>query len=96
MLRMTSLHLTCRVGSLKVQSVVLKYFFYVNDMSNSVDCNLLLYGEDFCLVLTGPDVKKIEANLNRNFNSLCDWFLKNKLSIHFGEEKAKSISRKKS
>ena len=43
-------------------------------------------------------VKTIESNLNRNFNSLCDWFVENKLSIHFGEEKTKSIifgSRKK-
>ena len=33
-----------------------------------------------------------------NFNSICDWFVENKLSIHFGEEKTKSIvfgSRKK-
>ena len=29
--------------------------------------------------------------MNRNFNSLCDWFVENKLSIHFGEDKTKSI-----
>ena len=44
-----------------------------------------------CLVFTGPDLKTIEANLNRNFNYLCDGFLDNKLSIHFGEDKTKSI-----
>ena len=60
-------------------------------MSNSVDCDLLLYADDSCLVFTGTDVKTIEANLNRNFNSLCDWFVENKLSIHFGEDKTKSI-----
>ena len=59
-------------------------------MSNSVDCDLLLYADDSCLVFTSPDVKTTEANLNRNFNSLCDWFVENKLSIHFGKEK-KSI-----
>ena len=67
-------------------------------MSNSVDCDLLLYADDSCLVFTSPDVKTIEANLNINFNSLCDWFVENKLSIHFGEDKTKSIifgSRKK-
>ena len=29
--------------------------------------------------------------MNRNFESLCDWFVENKLSIHFGEDKTKSI-----
>ena len=67
-------------------------------MSNSVDCDLLIYADDSCLVFTGPDKQK-EANLNKNLNSLCDWFVENKLSIHFGEDKTKSIvfgSRKNS
>ena len=59
-------------------------------MSNSVDCDLLLYADDSCLVFTGPNLKSIEANLNKNFNSLCDRFIENKLSIHFGEDKTKS------
>ena len=29
--------------------------------------------------------------MNRNFNTLCDWFLENRLSIHFGEDKTKCI-----
>ena len=33
----------------------------------------------------------MEINLNRNFNTLCDWFLENRLSIHFGEDKTKCI-----
>ena len=60
-------------------------------MSNSVDCDLLLYADDSFLVFTGPDLKAIEANLNKNFNCLCDWFVEYKLSIHFGEDKTKSI-----
>ena len=32
-----------------------------------------------------------ESNLNKNFNSLCDWFVENKLSIHFGDDKTKTI-----
>ena len=39
----------------------------------------------------GKDTKTIEEQLNRDFNSLCEWFIDNKLSIHFGEEKRKSI-----
>ena len=29
--------------------------------------------------------------MNLNFSSLCDWFIDNKLSIHLGEDKTKSI-----
>ena len=60
-------------------------------MSQAVDCGLYLYADDSCLVYTGKDIKDIEANLNKNFNRLCDWFVENKLSIHFGKDKTKSI-----
>ena len=30
-------------------------------------------------------------NLNKNFSNICDWFVDNKLSIHFGEDKTKCI-----
>ena len=60
-------------------------------MPQSVDCVLLLYADDTCLGFTDINVKTIEDNLNRNFNSLCDWFVENKVSIHFGEDKTKSI-----
>ena len=36
-------------------------------------------------------MKEIERNLNKNFPNVCDWFVDNKLSIHFGEDKTKSI-----
>ena len=49
------------------------------------------YADDSCLVYTGKDIDKIETQLNSDFNSLCDWFVDNKLSIHFGEDKTKSI-----
>ena len=29
--------------------------------------------------------------LNKNFSDLCDWFVDNKLSIHFGDDKTKCI-----
>ena len=34
---------------------------------------------------------QIEKQLNEDFENLCDWFVDNKLSIHFGEDKTKSI-----
>ena len=69
----------------------LLFLLYVNDMPQSVSCDLLLYADDSCLVFTDKSFENIENNLNKNFNSLCEWFVDNKLSIHFGEDKTKSI-----
>ena len=33
---------------------------------------------------------KLKKQLTRDFSSLCDWFVDNKLSIHFGQDKEKS------
>ena len=37
------------------------------------------------------EVEEIEKVLNNDFENICNWFVDNKLSIHFGEDKAKSI-----
>ena len=37
------------------------------------------------------NVKDIEKQLNEDFANMCDWFVDNKLSIHFGEDKTNSI-----
>ena len=60
-------------------------------MKQAVDCDLFLYADDSCLVYQHKDVKEIERNLNKNFSNVCDWFVDNKLSIHFGEDKTKCI-----
>ena len=67
------------------------FLLYVNDMAGAVDCDLLLYADDSRLIFRDKSIKQIEINLNRNFNTLCDWFLENRLSIHFGEDETKSI-----
>ena len=35
--------------------------------------------------------KKLKNNQTNDSQNDCDWFLNNKLSIHFGEDKTKSI-----
>ena len=52
---------------------------------------MFFYAEDTCLVCQRKDINKIEKQLNKDFHSICDWFVDNKLSIHFGDDKAKSI-----
>ena len=69
----------------------LLFLLYVNDMPQAVNSELLLYADDTCLFFVGKDSKIIGDQLNKDFNSLCEWFIDNKLSIHFGEEKTKSI-----
>ena len=45
-----------------------------------------------CLIFQHNDIKEIEIQLNKIYFSLiCDCFAANKLSIHFGEDKTKSI-----
>ena len=41
--------------------------------------------------LSIENVTEIETHLNNDFSNLCEWFLENKLSIHFGEDKTKAI-----
>jgi len=52
---------------------------------------LFLYADDSCIVFQDKSVKIIENKLLEDFSNLCDWFVDNKLSIHFGEDKTKSI-----
>ena len=51
----------------------------------------LLYADDTCIVFQHKNVTEIEKQLLRDFSSFCDWFVDNKLSVHFGQDKTKSI-----
>ena len=65
------------------------FLLYVNDMPQAVDCELFLYTDDSCLLYQHRDAKAIDTKLNKNLSSVCDWFVDNKLSIHFREGKTK-------
>ena len=83
-------HVTCGVPQGSILGPLL-FLLYVNDMPQAINCRLMLYADDSCLVFQHREIKIIEENLNKNFSNLCDWFIDNKMSIHFGEEKTKSI-----
>ena len=59
-------------------------------MPMAVKCNLFLYADDTCLVFQSKNVKDIEKQLNEDFANISNWFVDNKLSIPFGEDKTKS------
>ena len=44
------------------------------------------------IVFQHKNVTEVEKQLLRDFSSLCDWFVNNKLSVHFSQDKTKSIS----
>ena len=70
----------------------LLFLLYINDLTQSVaDFDIRLYADDTCISFKHKSIKTIEDTLNKDFNTLCDWFLDNKLSIHFGEDKTKTI-----
>ena len=67
------------------------FLIYVNDMSQAVNCHLFLNADNSCLGCIYNDINEIEKQLNVGFSNIYDWFVYNKLSIHFGEDKTKSI-----
>ena len=69
----------------------LLFLIYLNGLPVAVKCDLFLYANDTWLVFQSKNVKYIEKQLNEDFANICDWFVDNKLSIHFGEDKTKSI-----
>ena len=69
----------------------LLFLIYINNVSQAVKCNLFLYADDTCLFCQHKDINEIEKQLNKDFESVCDWFVDNKLSIHFGVGKTKSL-----
>ena len=55
-------------------------------MPQAVDCELLTVN----LIFQHKVITEIETAINKNFSMVCEWFIDNTLSIHFGEDKTKS------
>ena len=69
----------------------LLFLVYIEYSPQAVVTDTLLYADDTCVVFQHEDVTEIEKQLLKDFSSLCDWFVDNKLSVHFGQYKTKSI-----
>ena len=69
----------------------LLFLLYVDYMAGAVSCDMLFYADYTCLLYQHQDLKTISEKLNSDFDNLCEWFVDNKLSIHFGEDKTKPI-----
>ena len=69
----------------------LLFLLYINELPQAVVSDSLLYADVTCIVFQHKNVTEIEKQLLRDFSSLCDWFVDNKISVHFGQGKTKSI-----
>ena len=66
----------------------LLFLIYINHLPQSLSQTAPdLHADDRCIYYQHRDIQKIENVLNKEFSSLCEWFIDNKLSIHFGEDK---------
>ena len=63
----------------------LHFLIYINEMPQAGDSELLLYADDNYLVFQHRNKKTIGEHLNRDFSTLVDWFVDNRLSVHFGK-----------
>ena len=69
----------------------LLFLIYINHLPQSLSQTASdLHADDRCMYYQHRDIQKIENVLNKEFSSLCEWFIDNKLSIHFGEDKTKA------
>ena len=69
------------------------FLFYVKDMKTALkNCFTQMIHVYFIAAKMSSSLKWIlNYNFKYKFTNLCQWFINNKLSIHFGEHKTKSI-----
>ena len=83
--------LTCGVPQGSILGPLL-FLIYISDLPQSLsETASNLYANDTCIYYQHRDIQKIENVLSKEFSFICEWFIDNKLSVHFGEDKTKAI-----
>ena len=68
------------------------FLLHRNDISKTLsNTHTYLYADDTSIFCQHKDVTEIENVLNKEFANVWDWFVDNKLSINFGEDKTQRV-----
>ena len=82
--------INCRVPQGSILGPLL-FLLYINDILQALsNTNAYLYADDTGIFCQHKYVTEIKNVLNKEFANVCDWFIDNKLPIHFGENKKKN------
>ena len=57
------------------------FFIYVKDMESCVPCKVILYADDYALLVSDQHIQSIGKVLEDNLLSLSIWLIANKLSL---------------
>ena len=74
----------------------LLFLLYINDIPQALsDSQTYIYVDNNSILYQDKNVGEMENVLNKIFANVCEWFIDNKLSFHFGETKYTLFSKKK-
>ena len=67
------------------------FLIYINYLPQALnETGSYLYADNTCIFYQDKDNEKIQKVLNKEFLSLCEWFIDNMSSIHSGDDKTKT------
>lgn len=76
--------ITCGVPQGSILGPLL-FLIYVNDIPSAVRCKTLLYADDTALIVSGNSTEVIQDTLSSELESIREWLIDNKLSLHLGK-----------
>lgn len=86
--------ITCGVPQGSILGPLL-FLVYVNDIVSAVQCKLLLYADDSALIVADKSPEAIQHRLSRELDSIREWLIDNKLSLHLGKTESILFASKK-
>ena len=82
--------LNCGIPQVFIIGPIL-FLIFINDLLQSSESGSYIYADDTCIFSQDKDIHKIEDVLIKQFSTLYEWFVDNKLSIQFRADKTRCI-----